>query len=164
MYVDGGRKLFGTTIRPRKEGITEIPPIPFTYFDPEVGKFVTTNSKPIEIKVAPAEMLALDDVVGNNKAASATRSAATAGSNQDGPILTNLTGNELLTQQSSPAGAARGLWFVLALPPVVVLGLLLARGRSGIAYVAGRFRSANRAFTSAVESAKNSAEVCCRAA
>ena len=34
-YVEGDRKVFSTTIRPRKDGITEIPPIPFTYFDPE---------------------------------------------------------------------------------------------------------------------------------
>ena len=43
-YVEEARKVFSTTIRPRKAGISEIPPIPFTYFDPEIGKFVTTAS------------------------------------------------------------------------------------------------------------------------
>ena len=33
-FVKGDRKVFSTTIRPRKEGITQIPSIPFSYFDP----------------------------------------------------------------------------------------------------------------------------------
>ena len=37
-FVKGDRKVFSTTIRPRKEGITQIPAIPFSYFDPESRK------------------------------------------------------------------------------------------------------------------------------
>ncbi|MGD9631857.1 MAG: BatD family protein [Pirellulales bacterium] len=158
-YVDGGRKLFGTTIRPRKEGITTIPAIPFTYFDPEVGKFVTVNSQPIEIKVAPAEMLALDDVVGKHAGTSSAADPAAAESAAAGPVLTNLSGNQLLDEQTPPAGISQTLLIVLAVPPIAVVGLVVARGGSGLVWFAGRFRSAQRRFATDVDKATRAAEV-----
>lgn len=158
-YAEGAQKVFSTTIRPRKEGIGEIPAIPFTYFDPEVGKFITVKSKPIEIKVAPAEMLALDDVVGRNSGSSKTADPALVRSAASGPLLTNRTGNQLLENQSAPAGISQSLLVVVALPPIVIVGLLLARGRSGWAWFAGRFRTTRRRFAAEVEKATRPAEV-----
>ena len=34
-FVDGSRKVFTTTIRPLRDDVTEIPPIEYTYFDPQ---------------------------------------------------------------------------------------------------------------------------------
>jgi len=61
--VDGQRKVFATTIRPLHEEVTEIPPISYTYFDPQAAEFVTVRSQPIPIEVNSAETLALDEVV-----------------------------------------------------------------------------------------------------
>lgn len=58
-YSDGDRKLFATTIRPLREGINRIPPIPLTYFDPGTEDFETTESSPIPIRVLPADKLEL---------------------------------------------------------------------------------------------------------
>src|SRR4029078_10216512 len=62
-FVKGDRKIFQTTIRPRKPGITTIPAIPFSFFDPTTAKFETVWSKPVSITVEKAEMLALDSVM-----------------------------------------------------------------------------------------------------
>lgn len=158
-YSEGPQKVFSTTIRPRKEGITEIPSIPFTYFDPEVGKFVTVKSQPIEIEVAPAEMLALGDVVGRHSGSSKSSDSAATETAAAGPVLTNRAGNELLANQSPPVGVSRSLIAVLTLPPIVVLGLLLSRGQTGFAWIAGRFRSAHRRFAAEIEQATRPEEV-----
>ncbi len=56
-FVHDGRKIFSTTIRPRTADVTQLPSIPYTYFDPQAGKFVTAHSKPISVHVSPAETL-----------------------------------------------------------------------------------------------------------
>lgn len=63
--VNGSEKTFSTTIRPLREGVIEIPPIRYTYFDPDSEQFVTTESQPIPIEVDQADVLALDAIVGN---------------------------------------------------------------------------------------------------
>jgi tetratricopeptide (TPR) repeat protein len=158
-YVEGARKVFSTTIRPRQAGITQIPAIPFTYFDPEVGKFVTVESDPISIAVAPAEMLALDDVVGRSQSGGHSDPGMSGGTAEAGLVLANFTGDDLLTSQSSPTATGQGLWIALALPPVVVFGLLIVRGRVGVAWVAGRFRSVGRRFAAEIEAASGPTEV-----
>jgi len=158
-YSEGAQKVFSTTIRPRKEGITQIPSIPFTYFDPEVGKFVTVKSQPIEIKVAPAEMLALGEVVGRHTGSSNSNDTNASNTAAAGPVLTNIVGSELLSNQSPPVGISRSLVAVLALPPLVVLALLLSRWQNGFTWIAGRFRSAQRRFAAEVENATRAEEI-----
>ena len=78
-FVKGDRKLFSTSIRPRRAGVAQIPAIPFSFFDPAAKKFVTVHSDPISIKVDPAEMLALNDVTGAGaKAGAHSRTPATS--------------------------------------------------------------------------------------
>ena len=52
-------KVFNLTVRARREDVTEIPPIPMSYFDPNTDKFRTAWSQPIPIAVTPAERLTL---------------------------------------------------------------------------------------------------------
>src|SRR5690606_20541305 len=63
--VDGKQKLFTTTIRPLSESVSEIPPIAFSFFDPSEERFVTVQSEPIAVSVAPADTLSLDNIVAN---------------------------------------------------------------------------------------------------
>jgi len=159
-FVQGDRKIFATTIRPRKEGVTEIPAIPFSYFDPQAAKFVTVRSQPISIHVDPADTLALGDVVGRSRAAAGDHAVAQVADAADpSPRLAIFTGNGLLTNQSPPVLISRPLVVLLALGPLAVLGLLVYRSRGGIAAVAGRFGSSHRKFQTRIETAGEPTEV-----
>lgn len=57
--IKGGQKIFAATIRPKLEEVAEIPPIPFSYFDPRTGKYCSVRTEAIPIKVKPAERIAL---------------------------------------------------------------------------------------------------------
>ena len=63
--VEGDTKIFTTSIRPRRAGITQIPSIPLSYFDPASEHFVTVQSEPIRIEVAAADRLAVGAIVGS---------------------------------------------------------------------------------------------------
>ena len=62
--VDGDIKVFTTTIRPRTAGISEIPAIPLSFFNPDSAEFISIQSNPIPIIVEKADELALDAIVG----------------------------------------------------------------------------------------------------
>ena len=62
--VDGDIKVFTTTIRPRTAGISEIPAIPLSFFNPDSAEFISIQSNPIPILVEKADELALDAIVG----------------------------------------------------------------------------------------------------
>lgn len=66
-FVRDNTKVFVTSIRPKRAGITEIPPIPFSFFDPDSERYETVYSQAIPIQVDEAEILSMDAVVGNAK-------------------------------------------------------------------------------------------------
>jgi len=68
-------KTFTQTIRAKSEAITQIPPIEFSYFDPNSKKYVTKSSKAIPIKVRPASKLSMNEVVGGATTNSATEAS-----------------------------------------------------------------------------------------
>ncbi|MCH7918626.1 MAG: BatD family protein [Planctomycetes bacterium] len=65
---EGGFKTFVQTIRAKSERVTEIPPIPLSYFDPERGAYVTAKTKPIELSVTRARKLTNMDMGGSGVA------------------------------------------------------------------------------------------------
>ena len=60
--VEGSTKVFTETLRPTTPTLTEIPSIPFSFFDPVLERYVTVRSEPIPISVSPSEHLNLDAV------------------------------------------------------------------------------------------------------
>ena len=50
-----GSKSFEFPFIPRSEGVFEIPPVEYSYYDIKKGKYVTLTSEPVEIKVAKGE-------------------------------------------------------------------------------------------------------------
>jgi hypothetical protein len=50
-------KTYTQTIRPLSTNITEVPPILLAYFSPTSNTYVTVQSKPIPLKVSPAEQV-----------------------------------------------------------------------------------------------------------
>ncbi len=50
-----GSKSFEYPFIPRSEGVFEVPPVEYSYYDIKKGKYVTLKSLPLEIKVAKGE-------------------------------------------------------------------------------------------------------------
>ncbi len=67
-------KQFTATIRVERESVSEIPGVPFSWFDPETERFVTSVSRPIALQVLPGQVVSAKDVV------AATPPAANPGS------------------------------------------------------------------------------------
>ncbi len=53
--VVSGSKVFKTVLVPRVSGDLTIPPITFSYFDPQRGAYAAARTTPLSIKVAPGE-------------------------------------------------------------------------------------------------------------
>jgi hypothetical protein len=53
-----GTKVFGQTIVPTQSGSSVIPPMSFSYFDPEIRGYVTKTTSPIAIEIAPGSTTA----------------------------------------------------------------------------------------------------------
>lgn len=163
-FVEDDRKVFSTTIRPRHEGVTEIPSIPFTYFDPDAEKFVTVRSDPIPVQVSKADTLALDSIAGVSQP-EADRSAAPAG--EEGrsdaavtPVLEHTASVSELLQHQPP----RPLWSWsliawAAAPPLLVLLLALLRHRSAVLAFFATWGSSKRICRRRVARAETPVEV-----
>ncbi len=58
---------FRQVIRPKNDSITEIPAIPFSFFDIEQRDYLTTTSNSLPLKVLPAKEVTQSDVVNYNE-------------------------------------------------------------------------------------------------
>ncbi|TWU51308.1 BatD family protein [Rubripirellula reticaptiva] len=161
-FVQGQRKLFQTTIRPKSEDVSKIPPIAFTFFDPETGKFVTVASDPISIDVQPGDMLALDSVVANRAATVRSDETKTSSGGLGMAWLasarsyqTVFDGSDVLVNRDRASVFSRGVMVACVLPPVLFLGVCLLVSRN-------RFWALlppNRRFERAVAAAGSRVEV-----
>ena len=92
--IEDGFKIFTQTIRANNDKVTEIPPIPLCYFNADKGEYVTAQSEPIKLEVAPTKVLTGADIEGTdftpvNKEVEAIKKGLSA--NYEGPdVLTNM--------------------------------------------------------------------------
>ena len=114
-FVKDDTKVFSTTIRPRRDGITEIPPIRFSFFDPEAERYETVMSDPIAITVHKCESLALDAIVGKGRAINGPSNGASIDAASD---FTNNADKSVLTSQTPHAQTRWWLLFA-TVPPIV---------------------------------------------
>ncbi len=129
-FVQGDAKLFSTTIRPRQAGVTEIPAIRFSFFDPDSETFQTVASQAIPITVRQSETLALDSIVGPKQGAAA-RSASSAPS--DSPDFTNYSGGDVLSLKTPPPRPSLRWWvWSLIVPPAIWLAAAMTRSRGAL--------------------------------
>ncbi len=63
------RKIFSQTVRALREDVKQLPALPFSFFNPETERYETAWSKPIFLKVTPAQRVALPNDIGGNSAA-----------------------------------------------------------------------------------------------
>jgi hypothetical protein len=124
--VERNRKRFTQTIRAANEQVQEIPAIPFSFFDPDVGEYRTSWSEPIPITVSPASTVPLSEVIGSVDATADTTSTLTEIS---GGILANYVDPDRLlrTRRVTP------LWWwavLLGLPPLLYTGTIVTHRRA----------------------------------
>lgn len=154
-FSQGETKVFSTTIRPRREGITEIPPIPFSFFDPDQEEFKTVYSDPISIRVDPAESLSLDSIVA---AARDNSDESATGLTDDQPNLEIESGDSVLTPMSRPSMFPNWLVYVIA-PPSVWLLLLVYVSRHRLSRWMPRVRSAYSTCERDLKRVQNRAQI-----
>ena len=127
-------KVFSTTIRPRSENVTQIPAIPFSFFDPDTQKFVTVKSDPISVEVDMAETLAIDSIVGRGKSDSSDPEQQTAA-----PESFRLENNQSDAVLSSATFTPTAWWWLALIPPGIWgLAMILKRRDSFSSVAVGR--------------------------
>ncbi len=162
-FVQDNAKVFPTTIRPRREGITEIPAIPFSFFDPATESFETVMSQPISITVNKAESLTLDSIVANNRRASQPDNSDSTAS-FIGKIEPNFDNNHSANVLVSQSANTTAWWWAFVIVPPILWLVAFAysiRGRIGIIGLAGvgLFCSARQRAKTAVSRASESHEI-----
>ncbi|MFH0946746.1 MAG: BatD family protein [Planctomycetota bacterium] len=60
---DSSRAIFTFSIRPLTDEVTEVPAVPYSYFDLERSRYVTIHSEPMAIEVDRIENLSTGDIV-----------------------------------------------------------------------------------------------------
>ncbi len=125
--VAGRRKSFMQTIRPLRADVTEIPPIPFSYFDPIARSYHTVATEPIAITVRPATHMDLSRIerVGGSEAATNTNPATQLTELDAGLLANKPVTMAMVTDHGLRWSAA--LIVALAGPPLAVGGAALWR-------------------------------------
>lgn len=122
--VENGVKQFTQSIRAKNDQVTEIPPIPFAYFDPSEERFVTIESEPIPLRVQAAERMAASQIVESQ----APPVVATRLTELSGGIVANYTDmDEVLTSQAFRPGMTSA---VVVVAPLFYVFCWAARRRS----------------------------------
>lgn len=109
-----GSKIINYTISPNVPGDYEIPAVPFSYYDPQSGSYVTLQTEPIKIQVAEGK--------GYKTELSKNRALTDIHPNAGSPI----NGWKL---QSKPLFFTVGYWSMYALPLLTFLSLLAWKRR-----------------------------------
>ncbi|WP_428096265.1 BatD family protein [Candidatus Rariloculus sp.] len=139
--ADRNAKTFDVTVRVRSAEASEIPPLPFSYFDPEAGEYATAVSRPIALSVAGSSLIGAADVtVAPAAAETSVQSAASAPSATSGAGLASLTGADM--SLSASGRTLSEVWvlddLILALAVLYVLPLVVVAGRVWLVRTGGR--------------------------
>ena len=117
-------KLFTQTFRPLHDGVTEIPPLPFAFFDPEADTYRTVMTEAIPITVRAAERVQLSQIVGGalGDTSAGQRTAVVGGLRANMPASP-----ALLAARGAALAPSAAIATAVALPPLACAGLLILR-------------------------------------
>lgn len=125
--INGSSKQFKVPVRVKAVGVTQIPPLAFSWFDPEEEQFQTAWSKPIALQVMEAPVVSAADVVSANPA----RVAEAADGNGT---------PQAASVEAEPAGAAVGANLAIERDPARLLApadrTVSRRSAAGVVYSA----------------------------
>jgi hypothetical protein len=122
-------KSFTQTIRPLREDVIQIPPVPMSYFDPATGRFATSLTDPIPIQVVAAERVDPSNLRGSDEPAPRPQLRETT----EGLLANFADPDSALTDQTPRIGPIG--WGILAALPLVYFSTLIYQWRTD------RFRS-----------------------
>lgn len=153
--IENGAKVFTQSIRAKSAAVSEIPPIPFAFFDPKTEQFRTIHSNPIPLKVEAASEVNATDVV-----AAATDRKTRLLTEAGGGLLANYSDpSELLATQTLEGGWG---WLILMglCPVAYAVTFLTTRQRRRLREDVGlaRRRSAKRHAREKLSRARTSAD------
>lgn len=107
-----GKKVFEFPFIPRSEGVFEIPPVEYSYYNVASGKYVTLKSEPISLKVLPGEKV------------SSTAGTMLTGVNKQNVV--NLGSDIRYIATSSPRLVKKGVFFVGSIWFFVAIAVIVA--------------------------------------
>ncbi len=120
--VNGPSKSFSLTIRPKHDEAREIPPIEFSYFDPQTQRYVVLRSDPISLDVKGSTRLPVSELVNGNDRAG----ARTELTRVETGLLANYGDVEaMLSQQSLSFGW--GIWALAVSGPLLCITCVFVR-------------------------------------
>ena len=125
--TEGRTKTFTLTIRPKQAGVTEIPPLPMSSFNPKTNAYQTTWTKAIPLKVNAVATVSASDLVGGKPQSTPPQTEQLT--EVEGGILANYTGNDLLKTQRTELTPM--LFAAVAFPPftcaLIAIAILMQR-------------------------------------
>ncbi len=123
--ISDRRKVFTQTFRPVTDAVTEIPAIPFAYFDAVSGRYEVVETKAIPITVSAAEQLNLSQIVGGT--ANAVERPERNLTAVAGGLLANAPPSAaLLANERAPIGLT--LAVIAGAPPIACAAIAVALG------------------------------------
>lgn len=126
--VEDSAKRFTLTIRALRENVKQIPPIPFSFFNLNTGKFETARSNPIPLTVTPAQRIALSNLPANEGDSPETGILTPLVESSEGLFPNETNPDAVLADQSADLGA--GAWSLLAVLPLAYAATSLLCARS----------------------------------
>jgi hypothetical protein len=141
--VQGNAKVFEHVIRARRPGISSIPALPFSYFDPDQNKYLTTQSNEIPIVVEEGRNVGIEETTVKTSAENVERRTPTTIVETRG-VAASYRSPGTSHGVAGATSVVAGLPFLLtcAIPPTLFASI-------GIALLAARRSPADRARASA---------------
>lgn len=123
--IQNGAKVFTQTIRPNHENVTEIPPIPLSFFDADAGHYKTVMTKPIPLEVSPTRIVTGSDVESHQFSSTRRQIKAIA----EGLSANYTSSDALVNQRFSPLTAMTSPSFIglYAIPMAALIISLVSR-------------------------------------
>ena len=162
-FVQGRTKGFVTSIRPRNENVKQIPPIPFSFFDPDKESYETVYTQPISIEVEKAESLDMNSIVsgvaGGGTPDAATSLADTTEDSNSAQGLDLQNSFSMSVVQSNTPDSSRWWWYFAIVPPLCWGLVALGRIACALPGTLALLKSAKSQASHRINSASGPAEL-----
>lgn len=167
--IVGDTKIFRLPVRVLDDAVREVPALRYSWFDPELGRYETSESRPIALSVRPAQVISASDVVSGTADPAGipdpgeAEEATTGEAHTDQRVVRgsfSLTGADLSLEEDPDALAPsalgrRGLRIALYGLPLVGLALaLVIRRRAQVDPRIRRQREVYQAQCKRIEAAR----------
>ncbi len=136
--LDGDTKRFRVPVRVIDSDVREIPALTYSWFDPELGEYQSTQSRPIALSVRAAEVITAADVQGATPPAPRAQADASAEAEPRMRGSLSMTGADLSIVEDPAALRARVRVPIIletvayGLSLVVVIGAFIVRARDAV--------------------------------